>query len=144
MPWDMKDYPASLKNFDTPLKKKIIDIANALLEEGYDDDRAIPIAITEGKKWYKDASKSEIETFNNKKISKSDKHDVDKSQTRLLDKDVTVKFDKEREKWEVKTEDAKKVSNSYDHKKDALERAKEIADNKGVKVVSYTKEGKKE
>lgn len=41
MPWSMKDYPASLKNLEKPVKKKAIDIANAMIDEGYEDGRAI-------------------------------------------------------------------------------------------------------
>lgn len=45
MAWNMQDYPDSLKNFDALKRKKMIDIANALLDGGYSEDRAIPIAI---------------------------------------------------------------------------------------------------
>lgn len=51
MPWTTKDYPDSMKNFTPDVREKMIEIANALLEEGYDDDRAIPIAISQGKEW---------------------------------------------------------------------------------------------
>ena len=34
MPWNMKDFPASMKNLDKLTRKKAIDIANALLDEG--------------------------------------------------------------------------------------------------------------
>ncbi len=44
MPWNMNDYPSSLKNLDKPVRKKAIDIANAMLDEGYDEGKAIPIA----------------------------------------------------------------------------------------------------
>lgn len=47
MPWNMKDYPASMKNLDPLVRKKAIDIANALLDDGYPDDRAIPIATSQ-------------------------------------------------------------------------------------------------
>ncbi len=43
MPWNVRDYPASMKNLDPLVRKKAIDIANALLADGYSDDRAIPI-----------------------------------------------------------------------------------------------------
>ncbi|RYL91011.1 hypothetical protein EWI07_11105 [Sporolactobacillus sp. THM7-4] len=56
MPWTMKDYPASFKNFDPELKKKAIDIANRLLINGYPEGRAIPIAISQAKKWKQHAS----------------------------------------------------------------------------------------
>lgn len=49
MPWNMKDFPASMKNLDKLTRKKAIDIANALLDEGYPDNRAIPIAIDQKK-----------------------------------------------------------------------------------------------
>ena len=59
MPWNMKDYPASMKNLDPLVRKKAIDIANALLDDGYPDDRAIPIATSQAEKWYDDASAEE-------------------------------------------------------------------------------------
>ncbi|MCL4250415.1 MAG: hypothetical protein KJ065_19850 [Anaerolineae bacterium] len=51
MPWTKQDYPASMKNLETRVRHKAIDIANALLEEGYSEDRAIPIAIAQAKRW---------------------------------------------------------------------------------------------
>lgn len=51
MPWDKENYPDSMKNLERPVKEKAIEIANALVEEGYEDDRAIPIAISQAKKW---------------------------------------------------------------------------------------------
>ncbi len=68
MPWNMKDFPASMKNLDKLTRKKAIDIANALLDEGYPDSRAIPIAIDQAKKWDEDASESEKRTFEKEKI----------------------------------------------------------------------------
>ncbi|RHB51981.1 hypothetical protein [Exiguobacterium sp. AM39-5BH] len=63
MPWNMKDYPESLKNFDPLVKKKAIDIANALLAQGYSDQKAIPIATEQAKKWHEHASKEEKAKF---------------------------------------------------------------------------------
>lgn len=63
MPWNMKDYPASMKNLDPLVRKKAIDIANALLDDGYPDDRAIPIATSQAEKWYDDASAEEKKDF---------------------------------------------------------------------------------
>jgi uncharacterized protein YdaT len=34
MPWNMTDYPASMKNMDKLTRKKAIDIANALIRRG--------------------------------------------------------------------------------------------------------------
>ena len=46
MPWTTKDYPPSLKNLMAPVRNKAIDIANALLDEGYEEGRAIAVSYT--------------------------------------------------------------------------------------------------
>ena len=51
MPWNKNDYPASFKNLEPDVRDKAIEIANALLEEGYDDGRAIPIAMTKAREF---------------------------------------------------------------------------------------------
>ena len=51
MVWTTKDYPSSMKNLEPQMRDKAIEIANALLEEGYEEDHAIPIAIATAKKW---------------------------------------------------------------------------------------------
>lgn len=143
MPWNMQDYPDSLKNFEPLLRKKIIDIANALEESGYEDDRAIPIAINEGKDWYNNASQSERDAFEKEaNPQKDDDHDTSSADPDLLDNDVEVFY--EDEQWKVKTVDAERASDTFDKKSDAIERAKEIAENRDAKVISYTKDGKKQ
>lgn len=52
MPWSYQDYPDSMKNLPKHIRKKAIDIANALLEEDSDEGRAIPIAIAQARKYY--------------------------------------------------------------------------------------------
>ena len=143
MPWNMQDYPDSLKNFEPLLRKKIIDIANALEESGYEDDCAIPIAINEGKEWYNNASQSERDAFEKEaNPQKDDDHDTSSANPDLLDNDVEVFY--EDEQWKVKTVDAERASDTFDKKSDAIERAKEIAENRDAKVISYTKDGKKQ
>ena len=51
MPWSREDYPDSLKNFTAKVRYKAVEIANALLEEGYDEGRAIAIATSQAKEW---------------------------------------------------------------------------------------------
>lgn len=143
MPWNMQDYPASFKNFETLERKKMIDIANALLANGYDEDRAIPIAIAEGKKWFAKATDKELKELKAEaNPSKRDKHDRDSTNPDLLDEDVEVYF--EDDQWKVKTQKAKRASDSFASKAEAIKRAKEIAKNKESKVVPYTKEDKKQ
>jgi uncharacterized protein YdaT len=49
MPWDETYYPRSMQNLPPAVRSKAIEIANALLEEGYDEGRAIRIAIARAK-----------------------------------------------------------------------------------------------
>lgn len=145
MAWNMQDYPDSLKNFDKLERKKIIDIANALLDSGYSEERAVPIATSEGKQWYKNASEKELKEFEKEgNPSKNDSHDTDSANPDLLDEDVIVKYDDDTEEWTVKSVKAKRAAGTYKYKNEAVERAEEIADNKGSKVVKYTKDGEKE
>jgi uncharacterized protein YdaT len=51
MPWNKINYPDSLKNFMAPVRYKAIEIANELLEEGYEEGRAIAIATASAKEW---------------------------------------------------------------------------------------------
>jgi len=51
MPWSNGDYPASFKNLNEDVRDKAIEIANALLEDGYEEGRAIPIALSKAKQF---------------------------------------------------------------------------------------------
>lgn len=139
MPWDLKDYPSSFKNFEPLLKKKAIEIANAIVSEGYPDDRAIPIAISQSKNWLDEATDTEKAAF--KKATdpkKTDKHSTRKINTDLLDNDVLVYYQENR--WYVQTKHAKKAVDSFETKEQAMERAKEIAKNKDSNVIAYKKD----
>jgi len=50
MPWSKSRYPNSMKNLPPSVRRRAIAIANALLEEGYDEGRAIRIAIARAKR----------------------------------------------------------------------------------------------
>lgn len=142
MPWSMEDHPSAYKNLDRTIKKKAIDIANGLLANGYEDDEAIPISISQAKEWAANASKEEQQAVKyGKKPRKEDSHEQ-QTNPDLLDNDVLVYF--EEEKWLVKTKDAKQAADTFNTKEEALKRAKEIADNKDTSVIQYTKDGKKQ
>ncbi|WP_213421132.1 DUF2188 domain-containing protein [Bhargavaea massiliensis] len=51
MPWNGQDYPDSFKNLDGPVREKAIEIANALVRDGYEDSRAIPIALERAREY---------------------------------------------------------------------------------------------
>lgn len=49
MPWNEHNYPPSMKHLLSEVRNKAIEIANALLEEGMEEGRAIPIATAQAK-----------------------------------------------------------------------------------------------
>jgi len=51
MPWTVFNYPASMRHLSEPAREKAIEIANALLDEGMDEGKAIRIAIAKAKEW---------------------------------------------------------------------------------------------
>ncbi len=52
MPWSKQNYPVSMKNLSSATRNKAIEIANALLNEGYEEGRAIAIATDRAEKMY--------------------------------------------------------------------------------------------
>ena len=51
MPWTDAHFPRSLAHLPPAVRAKAIDIANALLAQGYEEGRAIRIAIAQAKRW---------------------------------------------------------------------------------------------
>ncbi|WP_240376914.1 DUF2188 domain-containing protein [Bacillus piscicola] len=139
MPWTMNDYPSSLKNLKKPVKKKAIDIANAMVDEGYDEGRAIPIATEQAKEWYDNASEKEIDTFMEEEDPTTHDDTQYESRPELMDKaELVVPHE---DGWAVQARDAKKPTKVFDKKADAIKRAQEVAGNKGTEAVVYKKDG---
>lgn len=136
MAYTMNDYPDSLKNLERLERRKAIDIINAMLEDGYDENRAIPIGTEQAQDWYKSASEDDLKKLENKDLQKHDDDD-DSRGPELIDNDVEVYY--EEDEWKVKTVGAKQASATYDKKQDAEKRAKEIADNRGTDVKVHNK-----
>lgn len=51
MPWNETYFPRSMIHLSPLARAKAIEIANALLIEGYEEGRAIRIAIAQAKRW---------------------------------------------------------------------------------------------
>jgi uncharacterized protein YdaT len=51
MPWTALRYPPAMERLPVGVREKAIEIANALLEEGWDEGGAIRIAIAKAKEW---------------------------------------------------------------------------------------------
>ncbi|MDY0395288.1 DUF2188 domain-containing protein [Virgibacillus halophilus] len=141
MPWTMNDYPSSLKNLDHATKKKAIDIANAMVDEGYDENRAIPIATKQAKEWRSNASKEEIAEYaesGQPTTRKKEDTKYENNPERLEEGEEVVSHE---DGWAVQSKNAKKPSNIYKNKDDAVEQGRKIARNKGTYLTIYKQDG---
>ena len=139
MPWDMKDYPSSMKNLQKLVRKKAIDIANALLAEGYEDDRAIPIATSQAEKWFKEASPTEKRAFEKEAAPTKQDHHHRRGNPELIEADEEVRH--QDQEWIVIADGAEKASDQFKRKTDAVKRGRGIAANKESKLKIYGKNG---
>ena len=138
MPWTMDNYPSSLKNLDKAVRKKAIEISNALVQDGYDEGEAIPIATSQAKEWVSNATKKEREYFlQHATTSPSSKRSSNRPE--LLDRPLFVTANEEGN-WVVQTEGAKQPAHVFNKKEDAVKRAKEIANNKQTQLMIHRKD----
>jgi len=141
MVWTLEDYPSSMKKLNSITRKKAIDIANAMIDEGYKEGDAIPISIEQARKWRGNASEEDIEQFRSYgKVTTRSKEGqkYDSNPERMEEAEVVRPHD---EGWAVESEGAQKPSNVFDTKDEAVKRAKEIAENKGTSVTVYKRDG---
>ncbi|CDQ41016.1 MULTISPECIES: DUF2188 domain-containing protein [Virgibacillus] len=141
MPWTRTDYPSSMKNLEAITKKKAIDIANSMLDEGYEESRAIPIAIEQAKQWRKQASTEEINQYkNNGKPTKrsSEGKQYENNPERLEEGEHVVAHEGG---WAVRSSNGKKPSNVFQDKHGAIQRARKIAKNKGTYLIVHRQDG---
>ena len=138
MPWTTKKYPISWKNLDPITRKKAIDIANAMLLDGYKEDQAIPIATAQAKKWREDADASELAELERKDVTKH-KAPTGPSGARLMDDNVIVRYASSQKEWMVISEEAQNADSYHRTKVEAIKRAKEIAAKRGTKVIAEKK-----
>lgn len=141
MPWTLNDYPSSMKNLPHAAKKKAIDIANSMVDEGYDEGRAIPIATEQAKEWHQHASKEEIDSFeaSGKPTARSAAgKKYENNPERLEEGEQVISHE---DGWAVISSNAKKPSNIFADKDEAIKQAREIAKNKGTSLTIYKQDG---
>ncbi len=133
MPWTKNDYPPSMKNLEEEVRIKAIDIANAMVADGYDESRAIPIAINQAKEWAEDATEKEVKDLRKKDIT--DHKKSEDSSAHLQDSDILVQYDHDEKVWKVISKGAKRADSVHETKKSAQIRAEEIADKRNSDTI---------
>ncbi|OMP67794.1 DUF2188 domain-containing protein [Domibacillus epiphyticus] len=116
MPWSKNDYPDSMKNLSDPVREKTIEIANALLEDGYEEGRSIAIAIDRAR-------------------SSAGKEESGRPHYEVKAKN---------ERWGLMKKNGERNILSGETKKDVLTRAKEYVNNHEGVLTVYKENGEKE
>lgn len=114
MPWSKENYPNTFKNFDSEVKNKAIEIANALLDDGYEESRAIPIAAKQAQQWAENSKENNIK-----------RHIIPTENG-----------------WGIKKENGDRLIETFEKKENAKKRGREIARNQNATLVIHDKEGK--
>lgn len=130
MPWNKNDYPASMKNLPDKQRDKAIEIANSLLEDGYEEERAIPIAISTSEKWAD--NRASIPSSKEMKQSKGHKKETSEALYHILPN---------KEEWIIRKTGSKRQSFSFDTKQEALDKAKYILKNTPSRFIVHKKDG---
>lgn len=113
MPWDNSDYPDSFKNLEPEVRRKAIEIANALLREGYEESRAISISMTKAREYV---------------------HGTD-------DKRPHYEVKPQKEDWVLMKEDGEKAIFKEQTKMDLLDKSKPYVNDKNGVLSVYHEDG---
>ncbi|MBD7967894.1 DUF2188 domain-containing protein [Paenibacillus gallinarum] len=138
MPWNKKDYLPSMKNLEPRVRNKAIEIANALLGEGYEEGRSIAIATAQAEEW--NENHPEGETKKHDKIDHSSPKKADSSAHAGEHRNIHVV--PREDGWAVKKEGIEKPEHIYDVKDEAVKAAKDIVSSKNIRLIIHDKQGK--
>ncbi len=84
--------PTCFKTVESTNKeKKAIEIGNAMLDDGYEEKDAIPIAISQAKSWYEDTPKEDVDQFYKHGQMKPSKNREKQSSPTLNERNQLVK-----------------------------------------------------
>lgn len=115
MPWSKDDYPDSFKNLNSDVRNKAIEIANALLEDDYEEGRAISIATAQAQKY--------VQGDEEQPIYEIKPHD---------------------DGWQLKKKDSKKAILIEETKEDLMGEAKRYVNKHNGELHIYTGDGELE
>ncbi|MWV45102.1 DUF2188 domain-containing protein [Paenibacillus sp. HJL G12] len=138
MPWNKSDYPVSMKNLDARIRNKAIDIANALLDEGYEEGRAIAIATAQAEKWNEDHPAGHDRSG----LPHDSDHRDSKSGPSGSSSHGNLHIVSADEGWALKEEGRDKPLSTFDTKKEALHEAKKTASEFGVNTIIHGEDGR--
>ncbi|WP_163879427.1 DUF2188 domain-containing protein [Paenibacillus favisporus] len=146
MPWNKHDYPVSMKNLEPRVRNKAVEIANALLEEGYEEGRAIAIGTAQAEKWNEDhpaGEEGQSKHASGHSDDERDEHTGKTSRTRSgRGGDADVHVVTHQDGWALKVEGKDKPLSTFGSKKEAMDEAEDYASKHDVHAIVHGKDGK--
>ncbi|MDO3409497.1 DUF2188 domain-containing protein [Saccharibacillus sp. CPCC 101409] len=152
MPWNKQDYPQSMKNLDARVRNKAIEIANALLGDGYEEGRAIAIATSQAEEWAENHPEHGGKSSGGDRDSKSshlkDSHSHSGGSNSQSGSGGQSSVRRalhvvpHEDGWAVKEEHKDKPLSTHDRKDEALKAAHKEADGRDVHVFVHDADGK--
>ncbi|WP_145045374.1 DUF2188 domain-containing protein [Paenibacillus xylanexedens] len=147
MPWNKHDYPVSMKNLEPRIRHKAIEIANALLEDGYEEGRAIPIATAKAEEWGENHpespnsnpdSSSSKKTDNRHSSSTERRHSEPVASSKSHDNIHVVPTDSG---WAIKEEGKSSYQSTFDTKAEAVDAAKALSHKQNIRAIIHNQDG---
>jgi uncharacterized protein YdaT len=126
MPYTKNNYPNTMKNIPEKVREKAIEILNKLLEDkNMDESIAIPTSISRAKDWAANREIDFKQTEADEKMHGNDLYVMPRKNS-----------------WIIKKEKSARVSFTFSTKKDAIDKASEMAQDSNINVTIYDTDGK--
>ncbi|KQY87617.1 hypothetical protein ASD24_07185 [Paenibacillus sp. Root52] len=147
MPWNKHDYPVSMKNLEPRIRHKAIEIANALLEDGYEEGRAIPIATAKAEEWGENHPESPHSNPDSSSPKKSDnrhsssaerRHSEPVASSKSHDNIHVVPTDSG---WAIKEEGKSSYQSTFETKAEAVDAAKALSHKQNIRAIIHNQDG---
>ncbi|WP_405170110.1 DUF2188 domain-containing protein [Paenibacillus sp. FSL H8-0280] len=134
MPWNKQEYPVSMKNLEPRVRHKAIEIANALLDDGYEEGRSIAIATAKAEEWDENHPVPE----RSKSDSTERRHSEPVSSSKSHDNIHVVPTDSG---WAIKEEGKSTYLSTFDTKAEAVDKAKELSSKQNIRAIIHNQDG---
>ena len=130
MPWTNSDYPDAMKNLPDEVRKKSIEIANALLDETkMNEGIAIATAISRAKDWAANRGKETQGHVGRSTDVK--KHGEDR---------YVIPYHER--KWAIRNEGSKRVEKVFTNNKEAVQQARQEARKANASLTIQKRDGR--
>ncbi|ALP38551.1 hypothetical protein ASL14_22595 [Paenibacillus sp. IHB B 3084] len=141
MPWTKHDYPPSMKNLEPRVREKAVDIANALLRDGYEEGRSIAIATSQAEEW--------DDNHPTERDGKQKKHEQQHSSRNGKNKLSASSEPQEpihvvphEYGWAIKEEGHDKPASTFRHKNETVNEAQKLVNRQQISAIIHDQNGR--